>query len=224
MSDWLDEPLARFVERIGEETPAPGGGSTAAVVIAMAAALVEMAARFSRAWEGAEGATARALAQAGYRVFGTSRREAPAPASGITMVVCDVTDDDSVRRAVESVVARTGRIDLLVNNAGRGLVGGAEESSVGQAQDLFDVNVFGILRVTPNKKGVRILEHVSVIPVANQIEEQQDQVEVFRQQLGSGLYKIWPMKPLEPGEYAVMEFTPAETEGIKLQAWDFSVK
>jgi hypothetical protein len=71
---------------------------------------------------------------------------------------------------------------------------------------------------------VRIVEKVSIIPVANQMEEQQDQVQVFRRQLGAGLYKIWPMKALEPGEYAVMEFTPAEDQGIRLQAWDFSVK
>jgi hypothetical protein len=82
---------------------------------------------------------------------------------------------------------------------------------------------FGIIRLTPGK-GVRIVEKVSIIPVANQMEEQQDQVQVFRRQLSAGLYKIWPMKALEPGEYAVMEFTPAETEGIKLQAWDFSVR
>ena len=77
MSDWLDEPLARFVERIGEETPAPGGGSTAAVVIAMAAALVEMAARFSRAWEGAEDAAVRAL-QLRERALPLARRDAEA--------------------------------------------------------------------------------------------------------------------------------------------------
>jgi NAD(P)-dependent dehydrogenase (short-subunit alcohol dehydrogenase family) len=93
-------------------------------------------------------AAARALSRAGYQVFGTSRREAPVADSGITMLVCDVTNDDSVKRAVETVVTRAGRIDVLVNNAGRGLIGGAEESSVGQARDLFDVNVFGILRVT----------------------------------------------------------------------------
>lgn len=51
-SDWLQEPLARFVEHIGEETPAPSAGSTAAVVTAMGAALVEMAARFSNDWAG----------------------------------------------------------------------------------------------------------------------------------------------------------------------------
>src|SRR4029079_12268277 len=46
------------------------------------------------------------------------------------------------------VLAKAGRIDLLVNNAGVGLPGGAEESSIAQAQTLFDVNVFGVLRVT----------------------------------------------------------------------------
>lgn len=51
-SDWLQEPLARFVEHIGKETPAPSAGSTAAVVTAMGAALVEMAARFSNDWAG----------------------------------------------------------------------------------------------------------------------------------------------------------------------------
>jgi methenyltetrahydrofolate cyclohydrolase len=61
-SDWLDEPLESFVERIAEETPAPGAGSTAAIVVSMAAALVEMAARFSHAWDGAGPAAARARA------------------------------------------------------------------------------------------------------------------------------------------------------------------
>jgi glutamate formiminotransferase/formiminotetrahydrofolate cyclodeaminase len=61
-SDWLDEPLGRFVGRIADETPAPGGGSTAAIVVAMAAALVEMAARFSAAWDGAAQAATRAQA------------------------------------------------------------------------------------------------------------------------------------------------------------------
>ena len=46
------------------------------------------------------------------------------------------------------MLTRAGRIDLLVNNAGVGLLGGAEESSMAQAQALFDVNVFGVLRVT----------------------------------------------------------------------------
>jgi NAD(P)-dependent dehydrogenase (short-subunit alcohol dehydrogenase family) len=92
--------------------------------------------------------TAKALLGAGYRVFGTSRRAAGESVDGVTMLACDVTDDQSVAKLVEEVLAKAGRIDLLVNNAGIGLLGGAEESSTEQAQALFDVNVFGVLRVT----------------------------------------------------------------------------
>ena len=93
-------------------------------------------------------ATANALMTAGYRVFGTSRRAAAETPGRITMLTCDVTDDESVAKLIESVLADAGRIDLLVNNVGVGLLGGAEESSTAQAQALFDVNVFGVLRLT----------------------------------------------------------------------------
>ena len=93
-------------------------------------------------------ATAKALRNAGFRVFGTSRRAVAERSDGITMLACDVTDDESVAKLVERVLAEAGRIDLLVNNAGMGLLGAAEESSTAQAQALFDVNVFGVLRVT----------------------------------------------------------------------------
>ncbi len=92
--------------------------------------------------------TAKALQNSGFRVFGTSRRAVVEPSDGITMLACDVTDDASVASMVEAVLAKAGRIDLLVNNAGIGLLGGAEESSIAQAQALFDVNVFGVFRVT----------------------------------------------------------------------------
>jgi short-subunit dehydrogenase len=93
-------------------------------------------------------ATVTVLQNAGFRVFGTSRRAATEQSDGVTMLTCDVTDDASVRKLIDEVLARAGRIDLLVNNAGIGLLGGAEESSILQAQALFDVNVFGVLRVT----------------------------------------------------------------------------
>ena len=93
-------------------------------------------------------ATAKALLGVGYRVFGTSRRAAAESVDGVTMLACDVTDDESVAKLVNAVLAEAGRIDLLVNNAGLGLFGGAEESSMAQAKSLFDVNVFGVFRVT----------------------------------------------------------------------------
>lgn len=92
--------------------------------------------------------TARALRRDGYRVFGTSRKAMADTSDGVTMLVCDVTDDVSVQNLIDDVLKRAGRIDLLVNNAGIGLLGGAEESSTTQAKALFDVNVFGVLRMT----------------------------------------------------------------------------
>ncbi len=79
-------------------------------------------------------ATAKALQVAGFRVFGTSRSAAVESPDGVTMLTCDVTDDASVAKLVEDVLAKWGRIDLLVNNAGVDLFGGAEESSAAQAQ------------------------------------------------------------------------------------------
>jgi short-subunit dehydrogenase len=93
-------------------------------------------------------AAAAALARAGFTVFGTSRRSIDNGPDQVAMLTCDVTDDDSVKNLVGDVLERTGRIDLLVNNAGLGLFGGAEESSVEQAKSLFEVNFFGLVRMT----------------------------------------------------------------------------
>jgi NAD(P)-dependent dehydrogenase (short-subunit alcohol dehydrogenase family) len=93
-------------------------------------------------------ATARALHAVGYRVFGTYRRPPATRSPGVEYVACDVTSDASVEAAVGDVLSKAGRIDLLVNNAGVGLVAGAEESSLEQAKSLFEVNVFGLIRVT----------------------------------------------------------------------------
>ena len=93
-------------------------------------------------------ATARALHAAGYRVFGTYRRPPATRTPGIEYLACDVTSDESVTGAVGEVLRQTARIDLLVNNAGVGLIGGAEESSLEQAKSLFEVNLFGVIRMT----------------------------------------------------------------------------
>jgi NAD(P)-dependent dehydrogenase (short-subunit alcohol dehydrogenase family) len=113
--------------------------------------------------------TAQSLSTAGYEVFGTSRKSVP-NSPGITMLVCDVTDESSVKSLVEEIVRQAGRIDLVVNNAGVGLLGGAEESSIGQAQRLFDVNVFGVARVVNAvlplmraQKGGRIINMSSIL-------------------------------------------------------------
>jgi len=94
-------------------------------------------------------ATARRLAEAGYHVFGTTRRPGRAGQPSFEMLTLDVTSDRSVEAAVREVMERAGRIDLLVNNAGFGVApAGAEESSIEQARSIFDTNFFGIVRMT----------------------------------------------------------------------------
>lgn len=92
-------------------------------------------------------ATALQFAERGCRVYGTVRNITKAQAiPGVTFVEMDVCDEDSIERGVLSIVAQDGRIDVLVNSAGVTLLGAAEETSIGEAQTLFDTNLFGLLR------------------------------------------------------------------------------
>ena len=79
---------------------------------------------------------------------------------------------------------------------------------------------FVLVRCTPKKES-RVVQNWTIMPVTNEIIEEQKEVEVFRRQLEDGLYKIWPMKALEPGEYAVVEYTPGKSNP---QIWDFSFR
>ncbi len=63
-------------------------------------------------------------------------------------VAMDVTDDAAVRTAVDKAAGWTGTIDVLVNNAGYGIHGAVEEVDADETAKIFDVNVFGLLRVT----------------------------------------------------------------------------
>jgi hypothetical protein len=76
-----------------------------------------------------------------------------------------------------------------------------------------------LIRLKPGKTS-RVAQTLNKIPVSNEIIEDTDIVETFKQQIAEGLYKIWPTKPLEPGEYALAEYTEGEAN---IQLWDFSI-
>lgn len=85
------------------------------------------------------------LAEKGFRVYGGARGAVTAP--GVEPFTLDVTDDASVTQAVETILSRVGRIDVLVNNAGFGIAGAIEDTSVEEAREQFEVNFFGVLRM-----------------------------------------------------------------------------
>jgi hypothetical protein len=78
---------------------------------------------------------------------------------------------------------------------------------------------FGIVKMGEHK-GNRVVEKLTTVPVTKEIVEEPDIVPTFHSQAGDGMYKIWPQKPLEPGEYAVVEYTEGK---VNMQTWDFRI-
>ena len=90
---------------------------------------------------------AQALAAAGWRVYGASRRAAADGAEGVLPIRMDVDDDASVTAGVQAIVAREGRLDAVISNAGIGVAGAIEDTSTDEAKTQFETNFFGNHRV-----------------------------------------------------------------------------
>jgi hypothetical protein len=83
---------------------------------------------------------------------------------------------------------------------------------------------FGIITLAP-KKGQRLVENISIVAAANQANEERNQMETFEQDLGNGLFKVWPEKDLAAGEYALVEFADTgDINDVQLIIWDFAVR
>ena len=95
--------------------------------------------------------SAATLAREGYTVFAAARRVdrmEDLKSLGVRPVRMDITNDEDVVAALQRVTGETGRIDILVNNAGFGLYGPVEDVSVEDARYQFEVNLFGLARLT----------------------------------------------------------------------------
>jgi hypothetical protein len=125
----------------------------------------------------------------------------------------------SVLRALSPVPLVTGKATLEINEAHSLNVLTSDRPEL--YIQLEREERFGIVKLTP-QKGVRVVEKITSIPVTKEMVEEPEEVEIFRKQLTpDGLYKIWPQNPLEPGEYAVVEFEPGK---LNMQVWDFAYK
>jgi NAD(P)-dependent dehydrogenase (short-subunit alcohol dehydrogenase family) len=96
-------------------------------------------------------ATALQLAELGYTVYAGARRMqrmSDLADRGIRTRALDVTDEATMVALVEDIISETGRIDVLVNNAGYGLYGALEDVPIEEARRQFEVNLFGLARLT----------------------------------------------------------------------------
>ena len=122
--------------------------------------------------------TARLLQEAGFTTYAVARRVERMQAladAGVTTFALDVTDPAAVTAAVDLAVAEFGRIDVLVNNAGYGSRGAFEEFTEEQIRAQFEVNVFGLARltqlVTPHMRAQRSGRIINISSIGGKFYE-----------------------------------------------------
>lgn len=91
--------------------------------------------------------SALTLAKEGHIVYGTSRKECTVEDKGIKMLVMDVTSPESVQVALDSIIHREGRIDVVINNAGIGISGALELATPEERNLQMDTNFTGAVHV-----------------------------------------------------------------------------
>jgi hypothetical protein len=125
-----------------------------------------------------------------------------------------------------SILARMAPIPVVAGKGTLELQGAHSQNIFTNPEQEFYIQLsqeqrFGLVKLTL-KGGVRIVENLTFMPVTKEVVEEPIIVDIFRKQLtGDGLYKIWPKTPLEPGEYAVVEYTEGK---LNMQVWDFAIK
>ena len=91
------------------------------------------------------------LAQQGYRVYAAARRLEKMEhmkTAGVTPLKMDITKDEDIQAVVKTIADDAGGVDILINNAGFGMYGAVEDTSIDDARYQFEVNLFGLARLT----------------------------------------------------------------------------
>ncbi len=115
-------------------------------------------------------ACARRLARQQAIVYGTSRQQELVlnHCEPWTLLPMDITDAEAIAAGVARILKEQGRIDVLINNAGYGLAGAVEDVSLGEAQDIFDTNVLGAIRLCQAViPAMRKQEHGTIINISS---------------------------------------------------------
>ena len=92
-------------------------------------------------------AIATHLSNNGYTVYGTSRHDVDSSNLNFRFLRLDVRNEESIQKAVTTIIEKEGRIDVLINNAGLGMIGALEDTSIEETKSIFETNVFGMLAV-----------------------------------------------------------------------------
>lgn len=89
------------------------------------------------------------LHEKGYKVYGTSRYpEKYATTLPFSLVALDVLNETTIQTAMAEIIAKEGKIDVLINNAGIGIMSAIEDATIDEVQEIFNTNVYGVLRTT----------------------------------------------------------------------------
>src|SRR5919198_5887255 len=120
--------------------------------------------------------TAILLAKNGFRTYASMRnlpkadqitKIAKSQNLPLRVIQLDVTDDISITKAIDTVISESGKVDVLVNNAGYGLIGSIEDMSIDELKAQYETNVFGVFRVTKVLPHMRKQHDGSIINISS---------------------------------------------------------
>ena len=117
-------------------------------------------------------AVCASLIDSGAAVGSIDRPDTDSPPAGTLSATADLTDGEAVKRAVENLIQRLGRLDGVVHSAGIGAVGAVDANDDAEWQDVYDVNVLGVVRVMRSAlPELRKSQHPSVVTVCSVASE-----------------------------------------------------